>query len=80
MTTILTQNADPLKVNVKEEFTEDDVSHIDTYTKTKIEYIAKLNTEKDWLNGSVTDMTSAISTCNSRVTEIDTIITAVNNL
>jgi len=80
MTTTVTQNADPLKVDVEEDITEGGVNNVRTYTKTKIEYIAQLNTEKDWVTASVTKMTADISTCNARSTEIDDIITAVNAL
>lgn len=80
MGTIVTQPVDPLSVDIEETKVDGIYTIVTSYTSLKTAYIAKLNKEKDWLSESVTSMNTDITNCTARETEVDTIITAVNNL
>jgi len=81
MGTTVTENAsNSSNVDVVEDYTTGIVNRVDSYTQTKTAYLAKLNKEKDRIGVETAGMESAITNCETREAEIDTIITAVNNL
>ena len=80
MIVVVTQPVDPFSVDIEDTYTEGDKNFVSTYTLLKVDYIARLNTEKDWLTADVAEKQASITVCNARSIEIDTIITAVNNL
>ena len=78
MSTTVTENVDPLKVDVEDDITIDGVRTVTTFTEIKLNYLDKLNTEKDWIVLEIARMQGNITSCNARNSELDNIITAVN--
>jgi len=79
-TTVTENGSDPSKVDVVVDDRVGGVGTMDYSTETKVAYLARLNTEKNRIASETTNMEASIVNCDARSTEIDTIITAVNNL
>lgn len=87
MGTTVTLNADPLYVDVEEDYTRAGTQVVTTYTMLKTAYTNKLDVEKQQMTSTVTrlnqnntDNTNNVNTYNTRSTEIDDILTVVAGL
>jgi hypothetical protein len=86
-TTVTTNITDPLSVDVVEDYMNDDINTVRSFTELKTTYVSRLGIEELQLTATSVHLTNQVNTDSAniskntaRLTEINSILTDVNNL